>query len=354
MKKLLLLSVVVGSLYCVFKIATLPPSTAPDLTAGPPLEATTPTPTQKLATQKKESILVPYWALGQYDISTIPYDTIYYFGLAVDEKGIVINDPGYMNLAYTNCPNDKICVLVLRMLNNDANKKILADPKLQTKIIDDSITIANKYYYSGVALDLELSELFNSEITTQITKFVQQYYTMLHKDYKTLSFITYGDSYFRKRPFDTKSIGESTDEVMIMAYDFHKSYGEPGPNFSFDEKSKYGYDFKQMITDFSGDVSREKITVIFGMYGYDWTLNKQGTPLKRAEAITLNQITNSKFQITNQYQNSNSKERRIEYIDQQKLKHVIWYENKESAEVKTQYLQENGIGSVSYWAWGYF
>lgn len=353
MKKLLLLCVVVGSLYCVFKIATLPSTKAPDLTARPPIQIGSPFPTKKTTFLKKESVFVPYWALGQDDMSTIPYDTIYYFGLAVDEKGIVINDPGYKNLAYTSCPNDKTCILVLRMLNNEANKKILADSKLQTQIINDALTVANKYYYSGVALDLELLELFNSEITTQITKFVQLYYTVLHEDYKTLSFITYGDSYFRKRPFDMKSISESTDEVMVMAYDFHKSYGEPGPNFSFDEKSKYGYDFKQMISDYTSEVSREKLTIIFGMYGYDWTLNEQGTPLKRAEAVTVKQInglTNSGLRITT----LPSKEKKLEYTDSSKFKHVIWYEDKESAEVKTQYLHENGIGSVSFWAYGYF
>lgn len=171
------------------------------------------------------------------------------------------------------------------------------------------------------------------------------------------SAIIYGDNYFRKRPFDIEFMGKHTDEIMIMAYDFHKSYGEPGPNFSFDEKNKYGYDFKQMISDFSADVPSDKLTIIIGMYGYDWILNEQGTPLKRADAITLNQITNkfpSFVKTTEGKQNSNSKEKKIEYVDKENQKHVIWYEDVESAEVKWLYLMGEGIGSVSYWAYGYF
>ena len=112
-----------------------------------------------------------------------------------------------------------------------------------------------------------------------------------------------------------------------------------------------------MIKDFTASVPSERITVIFGMYGYDWTLNNQGTPLKRGEAVTVNQIkklTNSAIQIINKSQIPNSKEKKIEYEDGEGQKHVIWYEDEESVAVKINYLKEQGIGSVSYWAYGYF
>jgi len=177
--------------------------------------------------------------------------------------------------------------------------------------------------------------------------------------------IIYGDVFYRSRPFDIKSIGNNCDELMIMAYDFSKPYGEPGPNFPYEDKEKWGYDFKEMIRDYTLQIVPEKLSVIFGMYGYNWTLNQQGTPLKRAETVTVNQIKkilNSKLsfdkaqdkQILNKSQIPNSKEKKIEYVDSENQKHVMWYEDEESAQVKIDYLKEKGVGSIGYWAYGYF
>lgn len=306
---------------------------------------------------RRSSIFIPYWALGKGEYAISSHDSYYYFGIAVDQNGVNKSDPGYTGLGQFNCPKTKKCYLVIRMLNNDANTGILKDTQTQEKIIKYTLDISDIYNFSGVALDLELSGLFDATVTVQINSFVQRYYTSAKKNYKTLSFIIYGDNYFRRRPYDISFIGKHTDEVVIMAYDFHKSYGEPGPNFPYQDKNIWGYDFQQMISDFKADVQAEKLTVIFGMYGYDWTLNEQGLPLKKGGAVTINQINkilNSKPQTLIKSQNPNSKEKKIEYTDEENQKHVIWYEDEESAEVKRLYLMEEGIGSVSYWAWSYF
>lgn len=307
-----------------------------------------------------KSVFIPYWALGQDDLSIIPYDKIYYFGVTIDSNGVIKDEPGYKGLESRNCPNSQECILVLRMLDHSITEEILQSPVSQQKIIKETLELTNTHFFQGVALDLEISGLISDGMKGQINDFVQQFYTSTNKNYKTLSFIIYGDNYYRGRPYDMKFISSHSDEVMIMAYDLSKSYGEPGPNFLFEKRpsdSEGGYDFKTMIADFKNDIEPKKITVIFGMYGYDWTLNAQGLPLKRGEAITINQIrkmTNDKTQNSIQTQNLKSKEKKIEYVDAENQKHVIWYEDEESAAIKSQYLQEQGIGSVSYWAYGYF
>ena len=47
-------------------------------------------------------------------------------------------------------------------------------------------------------------------------------------------------------------------------------------------------------------------------------------------------------------------EKNIRYKGEDGYDHVIFFEDEESAQVKTDYLKEKGIGSISYWAWGYF
>jgi len=94
------------------------------------------------------------------------------------------------------------------------------------------------------------------------------------------------------------------------------------------------------------------------MYGYDWTLNEQGTPLKSAKVLTLKEIQalNSKMLHVTSYMlhGNNAREKNIQYVDAEGQKHIIWYEDEESAQIKTNYLQEQGISKVSYWAYGYY
>ena len=312
-----------------------------------------------------KSIFVPYWALGQDNLSVVHYDNVYYFGVSADQNGIIQEDQGYKTLERHNCPNSQECILVLRMLDQRTSLEILQSTKLQQTIITESLQLAQEHFFTGVALDLEISGFVQVDVKEQINIFVQLFSTSAKKDYKTFSFIVYGDVFYRNRPYDVKFIANHSDEVMIMAYDFSKPYGEPGSNFPFDRRSLgeggndyYGYDFQTMIADFKKHVDPQKTTVIFGMYGYDWTLNSQGTPLKRAEAITVKQIESIKSlksvkSIKSKVDN-NSKEKKIEYTDKEGQKHVIFYEDEESVSVKTNYLREQGIGSISFWAYSYF
>ena len=120
-----------------------------------------------------------------------------------------------------------------------------------------------------------------------------------------------------------------------MAYDFHKSIGEPGPNFP----SEY-------FDEFINKIPSNKLTIIFGMYGYDWIVDDKDRPIKPAQSLTLNQIKSKHSNYCN--------EERCEFVDENKRRHIIWYENEESVSKKIKYLKSRGVGSFAYWAAGYF
>lgn len=317
-----------------------------------------------------KSVFVPYWSskLNEKDLS---YSSYYYFGIRPTNEGKIDEDEGLKQIALVeNIPN-KNKELVLRMLDASVIEVVLKDKIIQKTLISEIQHILIKKSFSGLILDIEVPFTLQANKQNQITQFVQQMCTGIKANYKSCNMLVYGDFSYRKRPYDLKKLSQYADKILLMAYDFHKAGGEPGPNFPFDSGStissslraspsniNYGYDFKQMISDAISLVPKEKIEVVFGMYGYDWTLNEQGTPLKGANALSLKGIraliSNDKLQITNQSQITNSKEKNIEYIDEEGRKHVIWYEDEESAQIKTNYLQGQGIFQVSYWAYGYY
>lgn len=307
---------------------------------------------------ESEAIFIPYWNVSGQIPST--YDKVIYFGVAGGKNGL-IRDAGYQNVGSFNqmVTSDQETYLTLRLLDSDINLLMLEDKNLQQKIIAETVALAQANNFQGIIIDLELSVLPLDDVQTRISDFFGYANSEIDRNNLDTVVVIYGDAFYRARPFDIKFIGENSDEVMIMAYDFSKSYGEPGPNFPLAGKETYGYDFQTMVSDYIKNVPAEKLTVIFGMYGWNWPIGPQGKPLTRATAMSLNDIAASylngcSFTDCRIQQDKQAAETKISYTNEAGEKHVVWFENDESVNEKKNFLQENGIGKIGFWVWGYF
>ncbi|MBU3978851.1 hypothetical protein KKE68_04080 [Patescibacteria group bacterium] len=307
-------------------------------------------------TKTRLSLFVPYWTLTGDKIETDGFDKIIYFGIKPDEQDAKLEK---FNNSLTN---DAKKLLALRMTDSQENAAILGDTLKLGEIIDQTIQVAFKNEMIGIVLDLELSAIPFDSTIKQINKFSNTFYTASKKNNLTFSIALYGDSFYRVRPFDAKTLAQNADEIMIMAYDLHKAKGNPGPNFPLRGREKFGYDLTEMTDDFLQVMKAQKITVIFGVYGYDWVVDKNGQALQEANALTLSQIKqkfidpSSPDEFTNYtiMRDKYAVETQIRYTDKNNKDHVIWFEDMESIKQKKEYLQQRGINSFSYWAYSYF
>ncbi len=310
-------------------------------------------------TEITKSIFIPYWSLNSIGYLN-NYDRVIYFGLSGKVNGIDKNDQGYTNLEkFNNLNIDMEKYLTLRMTNTDENIRILKDKNAMTQIIEQTLKIAKENHFRGVVLDLEMSVLFGNEIPNQINYFSNELYKKLKENNIKYSIAIYGDVFYRKRPYDIQNLAKNSEEIMIMAYDFHKSIGEPGPNFPLNGKENYNYDMEVMINDFLRIVPQDKITVIFGLYGYDWIVDEKQRPIKPAVSLSLNQIKDKylnnciepKCKIA---RDKASKENKINVKDLDGRDHIIWFEDERSVEEKIKFLRSLGISNFAYWAYSYF
>jgi spore germination protein YaaH len=310
---------------------------------------------------EKRFIFVPYWTF-QTSISNIDtYDQLIYFGVGVDENGIITNDAGYAKVAtfIENTPSTKERLLTIRMLNSVTNAEVIKNTKLQDSIIKESLELAQQYDFDGIVLDFEMNAIPFEKVINRITGFYERSSEAYHN--KSLKFYVtaYGDTFYRVRPYDMEKIGKASDGVIIMAYDFHKANGTPGPNFPLFGKNIYGYDFAEMIDEFSQSVGVEKLFVTFGLYGYDWSVDKDGKSLGKASSLSLNKI-HQNFVTSCDYKDcvitrdKHSLEQNIRYSDEANIRHSIWFEDLESIEKKRAFLAEKGILSHGYWAYSYY
>ncbi|MFS8158661.1 MAG: glycosyl hydrolase family 18 protein [Candidatus Roizmanbacteria bacterium] len=311
-------------------------------------------------------VFVPYWNIPKetiqlpHIINDHPLIVPLYFGLKPTETGVINRDEqGYLSLdsfiAYTEVTKTPAKYLVIRMVNTEENLKILQDHVSQKNLIDDTWSIALSKGFTGVVLDLELSVLPTEKIKDSITSFSLDFDTAM-KSHDLLSFQTlYGDVFYRLRPYEVKKISQVADGIFLMLYDFHKASGSPGPNFPLAGDHLYGYSLTTLFNKLASIVPSNKLVPIFGMYGYNWTVDFQNRPLKPAKAQRLRDIqafipSCKTCLVTHDLY---SKETQITY-ENDGANHVIWYETTDSISQKYAFLQELGIVRFGLWAYGYW
>lgn len=311
--------------------------------------------------EEKKSLFVPYWTVSASEIEVEDYDTVIYFGVTPTVSGINTSESGYLSLqkflAKTTGWNNKL--LTLRMLDSTNNFTILEDKNKQDAVIREFIETAVDNGFSGVVLDLELSALPFNSVITQINDFTHKLSQAAHDKKLSMGMMMYGDTFYRVRPFEVKTLGGYVDQLYIMAYDFSKARGNPGPNFPLGGKDTYGYDYTSLVQDFVRIIPAKKLTVVFGMYGYDWTVDEKKVATKQGEALSMNKIekniiTDCVYITCLWERDNNSGEITAEYTDTEKVKHIIWFEDIESVKRKKEFLKKQGITSYSYWAYSYF
>lgn len=332
-----------------------------------PSRQVSPQPTKDLSrdnTQTKEpvtskALFIPYWTVGKEKIESSGYDKLIYFGITPTEDGIT-TDTGYKNIDTFNSIADEKTEkqLAVRMINSDLNSTILRNPSSQKKIITDSLRIAKQKNFSGIVFDFEISSLAFSSTTTEITIFTTAFAKAAHADHLSFTLMIYGDTFYRLRPYDIGKLASVSDSIMIMAYDFHKSRGNPGPNFPLRGKETYGYDFVTMIDDYLKFVPKEKITVIFGLFGYDWVIDEKKQSIQNGEPLSTSAIqkkfTKCPYKNCNIRRDADSAETEITYTGSDGKNHSVWYEDLQSVEKKQAYGETRGITHIGFWANTYY
>ncbi len=310
--------------------------------------------------KEKKFLFVPYWGQTAERIPDSFGDELVYFGIAPGKDGVDKEEAGYLGLArFAAIAQGRKTFLVLRMIDQDISFLVLKDQKLQEKIITETVATGKQYGFKGVVLDLEISSLPFASVTNQMDSFVEAFSKAAKKENLSFSMMFFGDTFYRLRPYDVLVLREYLDTIFIMAYDFHKAKADPGPNFPLHGKEMYGYDLTVMVNDFLNVIPKEKLVIVFGMFGYDWTVDKDGKATSQAQSLSLYQmkekfLTNCQFKNCSIKRDDESAETEVHYADAKGNSHIVWFEDEESVAKKTEYLKQKGINAVGFWAYSYF
>ncbi len=349
------------------------------------LHTPTPTPLDKKDAPLSTSLFIPYWNVDKNETTFTPpfisslkmikTSRIIYFGITANSHGVDpdlirpdstqtrqigvdTTESGYKNLIHIP-PDQKDALLVFHLSNTTILETMLSDDKLFQNVTKEVTRIAHKYNYHGILLDLEIQSLPTDKTVEQITSFVQRFSNQLKLTKLTFAMTLFGDQFYRHRPYDLEALQKSVDHFYIMAYDLHKTKGESGPNFPLKKGSTSDYDLLQAIDQFTTILSPEQITVVFGMYGYDWIVDEKKRTIKKAKSLTLAHIKKNflgkcSWKKCVIRRDALSEETEINYVEPPLTYHIVWFEDEQSVDKKIQALLKKGIVHYAFWAWGYY
>ena len=310
-------------------------------------------------------VFVPYWGVQngtQY--TTVPLNNVlisklYYFGVTLNKDGSINKtDAGYTKLStFKATEGDGTTYLVIRLVEVSTIDALLNSKNLSRTAATNSTTLANQYGFDGILIDLEYSALATNKTKKTITSTLREFANVAHENNLTISATLFGDTFYRGRPYDVKTLSGILDEVIVMVYDFHKSKSLPGPLFPYNAL-KYGYSYKQLVDDFLQFVPTNKLTLTYGFYGYQWRVDSKNRPIKPGVAKPYRAIEGEKNGCIKPTCiitiDSTSKELLLKTKNDDDSWSLLYSETPDSIQTKINYAQQYGVSSFAIWAFGYY
>ncbi|MBL0387519.1 spore protein O [Tumebacillus sp. ITR2] len=229
--------------------------------------------------------------------------------------------------------------------SKDVAHAVLSDPNLRGRLVQNAVVLCRQGGYGGVNVDFE--NMLPSD-RANFTAFMTELANGLHADGRTLTIsVMAKTSDFPKSDwigtFDYAALGQVADQIQLMTYDQHGTWGEPG--------AVAGLPWVEKVVRYaSSQIPSQKLLLGIAAYGYDWNMGDAGKnkaiPLKNIPAL-LNK-TGAQAQWNDAEQSPY-----FTYTADDGSTHNVWYENPQSIETKAKLVSHYHLGGIAMWKMGF-
>lgn len=313
---------------------------------------------------------LPYWNLkkaNELDFSAL--DTVYYFAVDLNGDGSFnTKDPGWGNLKSDEVKDVKKKVkrwgLTIINLDQSSIAQNVNNANRRQRIINNVVKLMKDEGFVDLNIDLEYIGEPDKGLTQGFSKFVADITDSVHREIpgSTVSMDAFADSVVKPRIFDMKSLGQSLDQIIIMAYDIHRlSSINAGPISPLFGKEKYEYDVTTSVADYLSKVPSNKIMLGVPFYGYEWpTLdNEKGSfVIKNPREPEISSYRRSMQTAKDNNVSINFDDESgsvwFSYYDKDYYSwRQVWFENERSLGLKFDLVNQKNLGGVAIFALGY-
>jgi len=224
----------------------------------------------------------------------------------------------------------------------EVTAKFLADPAARQRLRSELMKFLETDQYRGITLDIEAFPETSREDYKQL---VQE----LYSDLQSRGMKLYIAVPVNDRQFDYTSIAKLSDGVILMNYDEHYPGGEAGPVASQEW-------FVKNLQDALTVIPREKIIAAIGNYGYDWAKKpgqKKSAPPEAVHNVSVQDAwLEAEEAETDIDFDSDAMNPHLAYLDENNIRHDVWFLDGVSALNQMRAAQSLGIDTFALWRLG--
>ncbi|MGA7733483.1 MAG: glycosyl hydrolase family 18 protein [Chloroflexia bacterium] len=281
----------------------------------------------------------------QANVGKLTHVSPWYFNLNADGR-ITGNDQAAASSLIRNAGAKNLPMIKNSSAEYDAFSALVNNPEKVNSIVDQIDTLVTNNNYDGITLDFEA---LNPSDKTQLTILFSRVYDRLHPKGK----LTVGVVAAKTRDistgwaaaYDYPAIGRVVDYVMVMAYDYSYTTGDPGPIAPLSK-------LRDTATYTLARIPAGQVIWGVGVYGYDWPVGLDGKATGRADARTwaeADAITRQSG-ATSGYDNA-AHAPWARYTLNGVPRHV-WYEDQRSFDAKMELVGGRGMAGFALWRLG--
>ncbi len=283
-------------------------------------------------------------------MKTLPYLTyltIFTYGITEEGELIDIDDEELIRTAreFGVAPLMLISTLTEEgTFSNELAHVVLNDPEVQNNLIENVLQNLREKNYYGLDIDFEYvlpedEEAFINFIQNVNDRISPEGYALFTALAPKISAEQPGLLY---EAHNYPRIGEASDDVLLMTYEWGYTYGPPMAVSPVDR-------VREVLDYAVTEIPRDKIYMGIPNYGYDFILpyvqgESRADSVSNVEAVDLAARVGAMIQY-----DEVSQAPYFVYYDEQGKQHRVWFEDARSILAKLNLFNEYGFEGVGYW-----
>ncbi len=238
--------------------------------------------------------------------------------------------------------NNKI--KIIPTITNDCEphdvEQVIKKDDLVNKHIENIMNLVEKNSYDGINIDYEC--LTGESVRDYYSSFIRKLSERLHAKSKILVVALHAKSsdmgaWEGPATQDWELLGEASDQVKIMTYDYHWSTSEAG------DIAPISW-MEEILSYATKNIDPKKIYLGINFYGYDWIE-------KQAKDLTYNNVLELINRFNLEIKLSSEKEKYFTYTDNNE-DHTVYFADHETITERIKLVEKYQIAGIGIWRLG--
>lgn len=261
----------------------------------------------------------------------------------VTHEGTLTGTAPASQISFANKNGIKTIAVVRNEFNSELAHDVLTIAPVRANLIKNIEAALAANNYKGVNIDFEILKPADRDA---LSNFMKELYTTLKPKGYIVSIAVQpkrSDSETWVKAFDYATLGEYSDQVVLMTYDEHYPGGTPGPIASEQW-------VQQVVNYASSKIPKNKLLLGLAAYGYDWTVKDEKT------------ISTKSLSIQSAYSTASANEASVLWNDVAKVpyftyndskgSHTVYFENNMSIAYKLNIVNNSNLKGIAIWRLG--